>query len=505
MKNFSITKMAGIVSIICAAIAIAASAQTVTRLASFDETNGENPDGTLVQGTNGNFYGTTFGGGENSSGTVFEVTPTGKLTTLYNFCSQANCADGTDANGYDPNLGLLLAADGNFYGTMQYGGANAAGTVFKITPRGELTTLYSFCAQISDGLCADGAFPSTLVQGANGNFYGVTGSGGNTLGPNLVCYADHAPISADGCGTAFEITPAGKLTTLYNFCSKVNAAGDCTDGEDPGGLIMDPDGNLYGAAGGGDGGSQFDDGGGIVFKMTPTGKLTTLYNFCSQTNCADGAGPGLQVQAANGNFYGTTSFGGTYNSGTFFEITPEGTLTTIESLKNLLDLMQGTDENFYGTAGEGAHKAGSLFKLTAAGKYTQLYSFCSQPKCADGSFPGGGLVQGTDGNFYGTTHQGGNSAKCGKGCGTVFSLSVGLGPFVRANPTLGQVGLVVNILGNNLTGTISVTFSGTAAKFEVISDSHIRAQVPGGATTGTIEVTTPSGTLESNVPFHVLP
>jgi uncharacterized repeat protein (TIGR03803 family) len=193
-------------------------------------------------------------------------------------------------------------------------------------------------------------------------------------------------------------------------------------------------------------------------KLTSTGKLTTLYTFCSQSGCADGDNPeGVLVQATDGNLYGTTAYGGAGGSGTLFEITPAGELTT-------------------------------------------LYSFCSQSGCTDGSFPWVGLVQGTNGDFYGTTTAGG-----AKNQGTVFSFSVGLGPFVETLPTFGNVGSAVNILGTNLSGAGSVTFNGTPVTFTVEEASLIKATVPPDATTGTIQVVTPSGTLSSSVPFRVGP
>jgi uncharacterized repeat protein (TIGR03803 family) len=238
--------------------------------------------GPLVQVSNGDFYGTTYEGGLYNFGTVFKLTPKGKLTTLHSFCSQTDCTDGEN-----PVAGLVQATTGDFYGTTYGGGANgSAGTVFKITPGGTLTTLYSFCSQPS---CADGGVPhAALIQATNGDFYGTTQLGG----------------LAGSYGTVFKITASGKLTTLYRFCSQPN----CTDGEYPfGGLVQATDGDFYGTTGGG--GANGNEG--TVFKITNGGKLTTLHSFCSQSDCTDGSGPraGL-MQATNGTFYGTTAGGG---------------------------------------------------------------------------------------------------------------------------------------------------------------------------------------------------
>jgi uncharacterized repeat protein (TIGR03803 family) len=283
------------------------AADTFTTLVSFNNTDGATPlYESLAQGLNGNFYGTTSQGGAHSAGTVFEITPAGTLTTVYNFCSYRDCTDGSG-----PYAGLIQTPNGNFYGTTAQGGANGYGTVFEITSTGTLTTLYSFCSQLN---CADGASPEAgLVQATNGNFYGTT---------------EQNDVSEFGVGqgTIFEITPAGKLTTLYSFCSQPN----CTDGAVPSGaLIQGNNGNFYGTTQGG-GNSACSGGCGIVFEITPAGVLTTLHTF----DGTDGAYPiGGLVQATNGNFYGTTEQGGVgefgVDQGTVFEITPGGTLTML--------------------------------------------------------------------------------------------------------------------------------------------------------------------------------
>ena len=173
-------------------------------------------------------------------------------------------------------------------------------------------------------------------------------------------------------------------------------------------------------------------------------------------------------------------------------------------------LVQATDGNFYGTTlVGGTNFDGTVFKITPSGTLTTLYSFCSQSGCTDGGVPQAGLVQATNGNFYGTASEGGVRCRTSdgpaEGCGTVFSLSLGLGPFVQAQPRAGNVGAVVNILGDDLTGATSVSFNGTAATFTVASPALITTTVPAGVSNGSVQVVTPSGTLSSNVPFQVLP
>jgi uncharacterized repeat protein (TIGR03803 family) len=460
------------------------SPATFAKLDSFNGTDGSYPTASLVQATDGNLYGTAFSGGRNDGGTLFKVAPAGTLTTVYNFCSQAACAD-----GQNPAAGLIQATDGDLYGTTEYGGAYGYGTVFKISLSGSLTTLYSFCSQSN---CTDGYSPMAgLIQATDGNFYGTT-----PYGP--LDYAD---------GTVFRITPSGTFTTLLTF--------DFTDGAGPlAGLIQATDGNLYGTA-------WLSD---TIYQITLSGTLTTLYKFCTLSGCPDGTFPesGL-IQATDGNLYGTTTFGGAHGSGTVFKISLSGTLTTLYSFCSrtacadgadpFTGLMQATDGNLYGvTAAGGAtstcepfNRCGTAFRVTTSGTLTTLQRFCPQGSCANGEYPFGGLVQATNGAIYGTAQFGGTSRACDYGCGTLFGLFAGLDPFVETQPVSGIVGAQVNILGNNLTATTGVTFNGMAAFFRIISSSEIQAIVPAGATTGLVTVTTRNTTLESNVSFQVQP
>jgi uncharacterized repeat protein (TIGR03803 family) len=495
------------------AVALPAQTTTVSRLGptftvlySFCSqancTDGYFPDAAPVQATDGNLYGTTPDGGAIGGGTVFKITPGGVFKAL-SFHRE---------DGLVPRAGLAQAADGNLFGTTQIYGANDKGTIFKLTLRGRLTPVYSFCLHSN---CTDGAEPyAGLVYGTDRKFYGTTSGGG-----------------ANGVGTVFKITPSGTLTTLHSF--------DRADGYNPyAGLVQGTDGNLYGTTQSGGTHSTCYFACGTVFRITPKGALTTLHSFCSpisQSGCPDGSEPSALVQATDGNFYGTTYLGGANKTciaeagcGTIFKITPNGTLTTIYNFclqfynGNCTDgslpsagLVQGTDGNFYGTTErggantscftEGTRGCGTVFEITPSGTLTTLYSFCAQNNCADGTNPLAGLVQDTNGKFYGATVYGGDNYNpaCGDGCGAIFTLSVGLGPFVETQPTSGYVNAVVNILGTSLTGATTVTFNGTAASFRVNSPSEITTIVPTGATTGAVQVVTPGGTLSSNVPFTV--
>ena len=490
------------VFVLCAMTAIALPAQTFTSH-SFYGANGTNPVGAMVQVTNGDLYGTTTGGGAKQNGTIFKLTPSGKLTTVYSFCSQSGCTDGSGPQG-----ALVQATNGYLYGTTEYGGSSTScyggcGTVFKISPSGTLTTLYNFCSQTN---CTDGETPfAGLVQATNGSFYGTTYGGG-----------------ANGLGTVFKITPGGTLTTLYSFCSQAN----CTDGKSPiAGLVQATNGYLYGTTFFGGANGDF----GTLFKISPSGTLTTLYSFCAESGCTDGANPyAVLVQATNGDLYGTTEYGGAgaycpnEQCGAFFKITLAGTLTTLYSFcsqSGCADgvtpeggLVQATDGDLYGTtyaggggAGCAGGNCGTIFKISPSGTLTKLHTFCSQLNCTDGADPVAGLVQATNGDFYGTTFLAGAYNQLSGGYGTFFHLSVGLGPFVETQPASGKAGAAVKILGTDLTGASSVSFNGTAAAFTVVSTYLITTTVPAGATSGKVQVVTPGGTLSSNVPFRVLP
>jgi len=466
---------------VCATTAVVLPAQTLTIVRSFNDTDGAYPFAGLVQATDGQFYGTTYSGGASLQGAIFKISASGALTIVYSFCSQTNCTDGSL-----PRAGLMQDSNGNLYGTTVGGGTNNRGTVYKITPSGTLTVLYSFCNLTS---CADGAQPyGGLVQATSGELYGTTLSGGK--------YA---------YGSIFLITPGGALTTLYSFCVKSG----CPDGAAPSGtLIQGANGDLYGTTQ--DGGVNIScgaNGCGTVFKITGGGALTTLHRFCAKSGCPDGQAPyaGLTL-ATNGNFYGTTPFGGAYDdNGTVFEITPAGKLTTLYSFCSqtgcpdgqgpYAGLIQGTDGNLYGaTSSGGGEGYGSLYNITLSGVLTTILSFDN----TDGAEPDGTLIQATNGDFYGTAFEDG-----AHGYGTVFGLSVGLGPFVETLPTSGKVGAAVKILGTDLTGATNVSFNGTAAIFKVVSSSEITTTVPAHATTGTVAVMTPMGLLSSDVPFKV--
>jgi uncharacterized repeat protein (TIGR03803 family) len=363
-----------------------------TNLVSFDQTNGASPDAGLTQGSDGNFYGTTFSGGPaeyGTNGTIFQMSPSGIFTNLMAF-------NGT--NGAGPRAGLLPGADGNFYGTTYNGGSNNAGTVFELTTNGTLTTLVTLAFDTNLG-----AYPiAGLIQGRDGNFYGTTAIGGT-----------------NGLGTIFELATNDTFALLVSF--------DSTNGASPyAGLMQASDGSLYGTTyqGGTNGGY------GTIFRLATNGAFASLYSF---TGTNDGANPfaGL-VQGSDGNFYGTTFFGGTNGYGTVFRYATNGTFTTLVSFGNTngaypqAGIIQASDSNYYGTTSAGGAYTnnaglgyGTIFELTTNGTLTTLISFNG----TNGASPRSRLIQGADGNFYGTTASGGTNDY-----GTVFRLSVSVPP-----------------------------------------------------------------------------
>ncbi len=400
----------------------------LTVLHSFYGRDGAAPIAGLIQGTDGNFYGTTAGGGTfypdtYSDGTVFRLTPDGVFTTLCEF-------PGVGTGG-QPRGRLIQGADGNFYGTASTGGAHSRGTVFRLTPNGVLTTLHAF----TEG--SDGAYPtSTLVSGMDGGLYGTVSDtvfkvniddgafttflwfnspGGSNPAAGLIEASDgnfYGTTSKGGpsnAGTVFQITPSATLTTLHSFTG--------TDGASPvAGLIEGSDGNFYGTT---STGGVSDEG--TVFRLTQNGALAALHSFSGP----DGANPHAGViQANDGNLYGTTSDGG-FCCGTIFRVTPDGTITTLRNITNFTDgahphagLLQASDGNFYGTTWPSClysycYSYGIVFRVTPSGVFSILRDF----QQSDGNIPAGGLIQGNDGALYGMT-------SCWPNCGMIYRLTL---------------------------------------------------------------------------------
>ncbi|MBD0260414.1 MAG: hypothetical protein ICV83_32255, partial [Cytophagales bacterium] len=395
-------------------------------------TDGSAPGGSLVQATDGNFYGTTQLGGQNSKGTIFRITPGGTFSVLRHLSGPAD--------GGNPFCTLTLGNDGHLYGMANTGGASGSGTIFRITTGGTFTTLRSFAA------ATDGRNPyGSLTKGPDGSFYGMTSGGG-----------------LNNVGTAFKYVPGGSFTVLRHFLT-------ATDGGSPrGSLTFGNDGHLYGltqAGGLNNHGTVFrlklnkefavikhfrittdgafpwgsltksTDGSfygmtklsggstnGSIFRITTGGGFTLMKQLTTATT--GGSPVSSLAQGSDGNFYGMTTEGGNNLFGTIFRITPANSFTVLAHLNGAThgnapqeNLVQGADATIYGTASTGGKfNYGTLFKI-CGGVTTVLKHLDRTP---DGAYPKGTLVRGTDGHYYGTTSFGGTNSN-----GTIFRITTG--------------------------------------------------------------------------------
>ena len=379
----------------------------MTVLHDFTRLDGSYPTNGLLLASDGNFYGTTPTGGPGTFtgadyGTVFRITPAGAFTNLVNF---------TGDNGTNPYAPPIEGSDGNLYGTTAGGGPlgpTRNGTVFKMTKAGALTTLLEFPYDPTTDTFPNGVSPqAALVQGTDGNYYGTTVGGGT---PNVQNTAGH--------GTIFEMSPAG---ALLQSVTVHQSNGEPGDPRAP--LIQASNGNFYGTSYEGGG----DTNAGTVFEFTPAGVVTTLHSFVGGAgNTGNRPYDGL-LEGSDGNFYGTTEYGGTAELGTVFKITPGGDYTVLVNFTGpngeqpFASLIQATDGNFYGTASlGGSDSLGTIFQITPTGAFTTIYNFPLVNGTEGlGAFPRGALVQGADGNLYGTTMGGGAN-----GFGTIFRLNI---------------------------------------------------------------------------------
>jgi len=412
-----------------------------TELVSFDGLHtpekGIHPFGGLTRGTDGNLYGTTRFGGADNHGTVFRVTTGGSLSTLVEFTGSSEANVGSTPNG------LVLGGNGELYGSTQTGGfgSNDVGTAFRIDPDGTLTTLVDFASLRGGGA---GAAPlAALVQGNDGNFYGTTYYDGGTdsgtifrmtpagiitrlaeftgmAGP-LPGRGPLAPLvegqnsdfygvtsgggTSDG-GTIFRMPPSGEVVTLFEF--------DDPDESPETPLAQGADGHFYGTTPSDGAGAA-----GTIFRITSEGAFTTLIEFSGMDGPHRGAYPATALTLAdNGNLYGTTRSGGLNDAGTVFRLTPEGAFTTLVDFSGedvpipgsapLGALLLGSDGDLYGTtSGGGPRDEGTIFRMTQDGEFTSLFAFGGSEAEDHGSAPNVALVEGGDGNFYGTAGPGG--------------------------------------------------------------------------------------------------
>lgn len=378
MHRFLWIIIAGVIFGLCSSQPV--YAQALSNIFSFEQSNGKDPRGGLIAGSDGYFYGTTFEGGAGNAGTVFRLDPqTSELVTLAHF---------SGANGRGPAAPLVEGGDGYFYGTTTAGGQHNLGTVFRITPGGELATVAHFNV-------GDGNKPGTLILATDGDLYGVT-------------FGDF--------GTVFRVTPENQIVTLVRF--------DGSNGEHPETLRQGSlDGYFYGTTR--RGGSE---GYGTVFRTDASGELTLLASFDE----SNGRTPhGELVEDDRGDFYGTTIYGGSFRRGTVFRIDGARAVMSVAEFSGSTGrypaaglIFRGSDRSFFGTTSDGGTGSGTFFRLGDGGQIATLATFSPSV----GSSPSGGLVQDGEGNFYGTTRFGGAG-----GHGAVFKFSM---PVQRLAPVI---------------------------------------------------------------------
>jgi uncharacterized repeat protein (TIGR03803 family) len=378
---------------------------------------------------------------------LFKCTVSGAETKLLDF--------GNNAIGSNPYSSLVQATDGNFYGMTENGGTQGYGTIFKYNTSGVDSILYNFNVYYP---FAGINPPGSLIQGNDGNLYGIAWN------------------SSSNGGTIFQCTTTGIVTILHNF------SGPCF-----GKLLQASDGNLYGMT------YQGGAGNGYIFKCTLSGTFTNLHNFAN--GASDGACPtGSLIQASDGNLYGMTGLGGASNSGIIFQCTTSGVVTLIYSFAGgsdgdnpTGDLIQATDGNLYGmTHIGGSSGKGVIFKCTTAGVETIIHNFNG---ASDGANANGSLIQASDGNLYGMTTQGGSL-----GLGTLFESSLtgavttlknltgkATGSYPKYGSLIEAMGVNVSYKGNCSIDTLTANPRGARSPYTYLWST--------GATTSSIIVT----------------
>ncbi|HEY2444768.1 MAG TPA: choice-of-anchor tandem repeat GloVer-containing protein [Rhizomicrobium sp.] len=429
---------------------------------------GEYPN-TLIQSADGNFYGTTAssGTGNSAAGTVFKVTPAGQLSTVYTFVADQN---GQFPNGGSPT-GLIEGNDGYLYGTAAYGGANSHGIAFRLDKSGDLQVLHSFCALKS---CADGTLPLSLSLGRDGSFYGAT----------------TAIIGATN-GVIFRLSGDGTFSVLHSLASQ-------TEGPSSLGMTQAPNGDFYGTTLGGE--TLLT----TLFRLTPAGQFKILQTF-HYAQFADSP----PVLDANGKLYGSLSRYEVQSQPGMFESSLSGKRFTQYPLQydfgdSMIALTATPDTNLWGIIpGANDFPNGAVLSLSEKGKLLQSVSFDG----ANGADPDAPLVEGSDGTIYGVAASGGTVGGGNTANGVVFALNAGLPappPAIsRVVPSKGRIGAQVMLNGTHFIGTTAVAFNGVAAPFQLLNTGDILATVPQGATTGLLTVTNMGGSASSKEPFTV--
>jgi uncharacterized repeat protein (TIGR03803 family) len=469
MMAVALTMLA--VVVIFAGAAVPAQAQTPTTLHSFQQvpTDACEPEDNIVQGRDGNMYGVGVTCGTNGTGAVYKISPAGTESVVFSFPSTwSSCFSG-----------LTLGSDGNFYGTC-FTTPTGNGSIFQVTPAGVFTDKHDFT-----NVNGDTEPLYAPIQATDGNYYGVTG---------------YDPFS---CGNIYQLTAAGVYKNLHTF-----SGSDCGPASS---LFQGSDGNLYGTLYS----CALTSSQGCVYKITTAGVFKEIYGFATSAGYVPCTGV---IQAKNGNLYGATNLGAANNAGSIYKLTTAGVYTDLHDFNNTTDaecgdsvgrttvnLLQVTDGSFYGVNGvNGPNGTGSIYKLTSANVLT-AFLFPNPP--VDGNFPLSTLLQNTNGLVYGTTASGGPTS-CSPCQGTFFSVATGDAAFVNLEPTqkTAIVGTKVGMFGQGFSSASVVKFGGVASTLVTLSGTtYLTAKVPVGAITGAVTVTTGSTTLTSPQTFKVKP
>jgi len=494
-KSLSFTSV--MVLVFGLSLAATARAQTINQLFAFTCTSslssatcpqGARPD-IILQASDGNFYGaaqvTDEGVSDPQGGTLFKLTPSGEFTKLFTFTQ----GSGGFLNGNNPADSFVEANDGFLYGTTFNGGKQNDGVLFRISKTGAgFRVLHNFCSSAN---CADGSIPNGLLLGQDGNLYGTTLEGGSPV----------SPCPSSGCGTIFRFKPTtGAFTVLHRLTA-------VADGLQPFGMIQAANGNFYGVSQGLDIDSFNED----IFQFTLVGKFTVQF----KSALFDTGISGL-TQGANGNLYGAfeSITGGTAGDINFFEVSTEGTgfvafvpFTSLVGTTTIPSLFLASDGNLWDTNfTDSTAPKGSVFSINPQnGAVLQTFAFDG----ANGDSPEVGVIQAADGTFVGTTELGGTISGGSNefADGTVWTLDAGLPApppaITLLNSTSGSVGSTVLINGKNFVSTTAVSFNGVNASFQVLNTQFVSATIPAGATTGPVTVTNAGGKATSTQTFTI--
>lgn len=468
------------------------ASSTFQTLAAADGIHIYNPWGGLTLSSNGFLYGTS-NRGATAAGDLYQVSTSGSVSVVSALASP---------DGAFLVNGLMQGTDGNFYGMADDGGLHGFGTLYKLTSAGKLTVLHPFDE-------TDGAFPRTApFQGVDGNLYGAAILGGlanagvafeattkggfnllhsfgNSTGdgqePDSVLiqgfdgafYGTTFSGGASGAGSVYRIGTDGTESVLYSFTGGVD--GDHPGTDLGGNLVAASDGNYYGTTLSGGSAGQ-----GALFKLTPVGALTTIHNFSSSDGTGVFSPSGYLIQGADGALYGSSNG----NAGSVYRCGLDGSFSALhvfngaDGAGTFGGVIQGTDGNFYGATGfGGANGFGTLFQVTPTGTFTTLWPF----HYVDGFAPIAPLLEGTDGNLYGTTDTGGMSD-----LGVIFRYNAALpGVFIsKFSPTsvlAGGKAFTLTVDGAGFVSGDTVEWNNNPVSTTFVSASQIKAGIPAAA------------------------